>query len=61
MNDIFKNVLSEMNHLNLTENEPPILSPLCKHLSDKNDGPKQSDILKVNIQYRLKNVNIFPE
>lgn len=49
MDEIFKNVLSEMNHLNLTEHEPPKLSPLCKHILDKNNGPKQSDILKVNI------------
>lgn len=41
--------MTELNTLNLTVNEIPTLSPLLKDLSNKTIGPKQSDILKVNI------------
>ncbi|XP_003240109.1 endoribonuclease dcr-1 isoform X4 [Acyrthosiphon pisum] len=47
MNDILKNVLTEMNTLNLTNNSPPKLSSLSIEVSKQNIGPKQSDILKV--------------
>ncbi|XP_060881396.1 endoribonuclease Dicer-like isoform X5 [Metopolophium dirhodum] len=47
MNDILKNVLTEMNTLNLTNNPPPKLSSLSIEVSKQNIGPKQSDILKV--------------
>lgn len=47
MDDILKNVLTEMNTLNLTNNSPPKLSPLSIEVSKQNIGPKQSDILKV--------------
>jgi hypothetical protein len=42
-------VITELNILNLTNNEPPALSPLNKELTNQNIGPKQSDILKVNL------------
>ncbi|XP_022180231.1 endoribonuclease dcr-1 isoform X3 [Myzus persicae] len=47
MEDILKNVLTEMNTLNLTNNVAPTLSPLTKEVSRQKIGPKQSDILKV--------------
>jgi len=47
MTDILKNVLTEMNTLNLTNNTSPTLDPLSKEVSTKNIGPRQSDILKV--------------
>ncbi|XP_027844608.1 endoribonuclease Dicer isoform X4 [Aphis gossypii] len=46
MKDILKNVLTEMNTLNLTNNTSPTLGPLSKEVSTKNIGPRQSDILK---------------
>jgi len=49
MKDILKNVLTEMNTLNLTNNASPTLSPLSKEVSTKTIGPRQSDILKVII------------
>lgn len=49
MKDILKNVLTEMNTLNLTNNTSPTLGPLSKEVSTKNIGPRQSDILKVII------------
>lgn len=47
MEEILKNVLTEMNILNLSNNSAPTLSPLSKELAKQNMGPKQSDILKV--------------
>lgn len=58
MEDILKNVLTEMNILNLTNNPSPILSPLSKEVSKQNIGPKQSDILKV-ININIINVNVL--
>lgn len=43
--------MTELNTLNLTINEAPLLSPLFKDVLNKKNGPKQSDILKVNIIY----------
>lgn len=47
--EILKKVLTEMNVLNYTGNEPPILCPLIKQHPNQVVGPNQSDILKVNI------------
>lgn len=41
--------MTELNVLNFTNNEIPALSPLTKQFSNQNVGPKQSDILKVNL------------
>lgn len=49
MVNILRMVLSEMNTLNLSNSEPPKLSPLFKTLSDYETRPTQSEILKVSI------------
>lgn len=41
--------MTELNVLNLTNNEPPVLSALSRLHSGKIPGLKQSDILKVSI------------
>lgn len=40
-----------MNELNLSNSEPPILTSLHKQFSTERNGPKQSDILKVNTYF----------
>jgi len=49
IDDVQKNVLNEMNPLNLTNNTPPILSTLIKKISKQTIWLEQSDILKVII------------
>jgi len=49
IDEVLRTELNDMNPLNLTNNPPPILSPLIKGVSKQNIWPKQSDILKVII------------